>query len=234
MGLEASVINGNIKNTSTVSTSSESTKASGSSMDKDTFLQLLVTQMKYQDPLEPQSNTEYVSQFAQFSELEEMQNLSNSMTLQRASALVGQYVEITHTDETTGEISQTAGVVDYVTYENNKAFVSIGDELYSVDDITKSFDEKYANAGILAAEFEKSLGKLPKIGELTTAYKDVIDNLTAVFNDMTDYEKGFLSDDAKSAYAEYADRMKLLLALEGESSDTEEDSSAEEEDTVKV
>ena len=44
-------------------------KGSGGEMDKDAFLQLLVAQMKYQDPLEPTSNTEYVSKYATFSEL---------------------------------------------------------------------------------------------------------------------------------------------------------------------
>ena len=52
---------------SSISLSSE-TKTSNSSLDKDAFLQLLVAQMKYQDPLEPTDNTEYVAQLATFSE----------------------------------------------------------------------------------------------------------------------------------------------------------------------
>ena len=68
------------------------------SLDKDAFLQLLVAQMKYQDPLEPTSNTEYISQFATFSELEQMQNMSASMDLFRASSLVGQTVLLKVTD----------------------------------------------------------------------------------------------------------------------------------------
>ncbi len=55
----------------------EETKKANSSLDKDAFLQLLVAQMKYQDPLQPTSNTEYISQLATFSELEEMQNLTS-------------------------------------------------------------------------------------------------------------------------------------------------------------
>ena len=41
-------------------------------ISKDTFLKLLVTQMQYQDPLDPMDNGEYLSQLAQFSALEQM------------------------------------------------------------------------------------------------------------------------------------------------------------------
>ena len=49
------------------------------SLDKDAFLQLLVTQMQYQDPLDPQDNSEYVAQLAQFSSLEQMTNVYKSV-----------------------------------------------------------------------------------------------------------------------------------------------------------
>ena len=55
----------------------KTTKSNG--MDKESFLQLLVAQMKYQDPLEPTSNTEYISQYAQFSQVESLQSMSLSL-----------------------------------------------------------------------------------------------------------------------------------------------------------
>ena len=51
-----------------------------SSLNKDAFLQLLVTQMRYQDPLDPQDNSEYLSQLAQFSALEQMTNVASGLT----------------------------------------------------------------------------------------------------------------------------------------------------------
>jgi flagellar basal-body rod modification protein FlgD len=71
-------------------------------LGKDAFLQLLVTQMKNQNPLDPQDNTQFVAQLAQFSSLESMQNLTStvdsiassyqsSQALQ-ASSLVGRSV----------------------------------------------------------------------------------------------------------------------------------------------
>ena len=43
----------------------KSDTTNGSNLDKDAFLQLLVTQMQYQDPLQPTDNTEYMSQLTQ-------------------------------------------------------------------------------------------------------------------------------------------------------------------------
>ncbi|MDY6821967.1 MAG: flagellar hook capping FlgD N-terminal domain-containing protein [Deferribacterota bacterium] len=48
-------------------------------MDKDAFLQLLVAQMKNQNPAEPMDNSEFVSQSAQFSALEQLINLSDKL-----------------------------------------------------------------------------------------------------------------------------------------------------------
>ncbi len=51
------------------------TRAAGE-LGKDAFLQLLVTQMQYQDPLSPMDNTDMIAQLAQFSALEQMNNLN--------------------------------------------------------------------------------------------------------------------------------------------------------------
>jgi flagellar basal-body rod modification protein FlgD len=56
-----------------------STGQAGSALGKDAFLQLLVTQMKNQNPLDPQDNGEFVAQLAQFSSLEGIQSLKESV-----------------------------------------------------------------------------------------------------------------------------------------------------------
>ena len=61
------VKNGVIEQANRTSTESKAKNELG----KDAFLQLLVTQMKYQDPLNPSSNTEYIAQLATFSQLEQ-------------------------------------------------------------------------------------------------------------------------------------------------------------------
>ena len=105
-----------VDNTSASSLAKDKVSKTGnSSLDKDAFLQLLVAQMKYQDPLEPTSNTEYISQFATFSELEQMQNMSATLELSRASSLVGQTVLMRVTDSS-GREKIVQGNVDYIIY----------------------------------------------------------------------------------------------------------------------
>ncbi|MGE5340819.1 MAG: flagellar hook assembly protein FlgD [Candidatus Omnitrophota bacterium] len=50
-------------------------------MGKDAFMQLLINQMANQDPLEPMDNSQFVSQLAQFSSLEQMQNVASSVEM---------------------------------------------------------------------------------------------------------------------------------------------------------
>lgn len=109
--------------------SSKTDSSSGSSLDKDAFLKLLVTQMQYQDPLEPTSNTEYMSQLAQFSSVEQLQNLGSIFSSNQALNLTGQYV-ILNVPDSTGNTKQVSGLVDYVTVSDGKTYFHIGDEYY--------------------------------------------------------------------------------------------------------
>ena len=48
-------------------------------MGKDAFLQLLVTQLRYQDPLKPMENTAFIAQLSQYSSLEQLINMNETM-----------------------------------------------------------------------------------------------------------------------------------------------------------
>lgn len=192
-----------------VSNLQKETKTANSSLGKDAFLQLLVAQMKYQDPLEPTSNTEYISQLATFSELEEMQNLTSGMTLQRASSLVGQYCFMKVTDSS-GNTTYPEGFVDYVVYENNKAYLSIGETLYSIDDLDTVADSAYMQASKAAEAFVAEMNKLPAAAKVTKDNLKSIADLITVYENMTEYQKDFLGKDNTAVYEAYVKKFQEM------------------------
>lgn len=153
----SSVAEVNSDGTLNISESSQQTeRKTGSSLDKDDFLLLLVTQMQYQDPLEPTDNTQYVAQLAQFSELEQMENLNQTANNNTAYSLVGKTVYIEQ-KSSSGDVQSVQGTVDYVTIQNGKAKVSVDGTLYSYDDIVKVIDQSYLIASYLPAVKKQSV-----------------------------------------------------------------------------
>jgi flagellar basal-body rod modification protein FlgD len=81
------------------------------SLGKNAFLQILTTEMSNQDPTQQTDSTAYVAQLAQFSSLEQMQNLNNSVTFSNASSLIGKTVTVSDTDANNNPYSgSVAGV----------------------------------------------------------------------------------------------------------------------------
>ena len=91
-------------------------------LDKDAFLQLLVTQMKYQDPLNPGDSTEYMSQLAQYSSLEATMNIGDAIDKSNGLNLVGQYV-IMNAKDSSGNESMISGLVQYATVKNGEVML---------------------------------------------------------------------------------------------------------------
>ena len=118
------------------------TNTGTSSLGKDAFLQLLVTQMKYQDPLNPNTDTEFVAQLATFSQLEQLQNLGQTSTNSQAFNLVGKDV-VVKTTNSTGETVFKQGKVDFVNIAKGKVQLSIEDKMYSMDDLCQVIDGYY-------------------------------------------------------------------------------------------
>lgn len=232
MALMAPVEDGKVVESASQSSLKNTSLNKGNDMDKDAFLQLLVAQMKYQDPLQPTSNTEYVAQYAQFSQVEQMQNMSSSMDLQRASALVGQEVYI-KTTASNGETKYVQGKVDYVVYENNKAYLSINEELYSLEDLDTIADGAYLSAYNKALDFVKALKKLPVLGGVDLTDAGTIDKLEEIYNEMSDYEKSFLAKDVVDSLNKYIEKLEEVRAAADNEKPEEPEEPKDEEDEEK-
>ncbi|NLW57130.1 MAG: hypothetical protein GX050_11060, partial [Firmicutes bacterium] len=70
----------------------QSAMKTGNTLGKDAFLHLLVTELRYQDPLDPLKDRDFIAQMAQFSTLEQMQNLNRVGELQQATTMLGRPV----------------------------------------------------------------------------------------------------------------------------------------------
>ncbi|MCR4892849.1 MAG: flagellar hook capping protein [Lachnospiraceae bacterium] len=208
MSVSAIVDQGKVTN---LTDESSSKNTSADSVNKDQFLQLLVAQMKYQDPLQPTDNTEYVSQLANFSELEQMQNLVASTESQRAYGLVGSLVTVTHTDESTGATTEVTGKVDSVIKSGTTVKLSINDQYYDLDDVTQVYDTNYADAQALSSEFATAYNALPALTNLTAAnaetYKSQVQTLSDTYNEMSIYQRTFLAVDTVNGLKSYIERM---------------------------
>ena len=208
MALLAPVENGEIVKTETTST----TKTNNNSMDKEAFLKLLVAQMQYQDPLEPTSNTEYIAQYAQFSQVESLQNMSSAMDLQRAGNLVGKtvYVQTTNSE---GETGYVMGKVDYVTYEGGKAYVYINEKRYSLSDVQTVMDDAYYDAYNMAMQLVLGINRLPSIGALDLTDGETVDKLNEIYQNMNEYQRSFVAQEKADALAAYVEKMAELRKL---------------------
>lgn len=123
------------------------TNATKNILGKDDFLKLLMTQLKYQDPLEPTDNKEFIAQMAQFTSLEQMGNISagfaelnqlqfgllQETATSKAISLIGRNVEATN-PETKEVIS---GIVTGMKMVDGIPKIIIGSGEVDMDTITK-------------------------------------------------------------------------------------------------
>ena len=170
---------------------------------KDQFLQLLVAQMKYQDPMQPTSNTEYISQYATFSSLEQMQNMSATLTMSRANEMAGKSVVIHHKETGTSATQEIEGIVDYVTFENNKAKVYVNGSAYSVDEVYAVMDDTYTKKAELAESFKKSVNELPKLVDLKQSDAAKIENLANSYDQLDTTTKSLIGEDVVNTLMQY-------------------------------
>ncbi len=90
-------------------------------LGKDDFLKLLVTQLRYQDPMQPMEDKEFIGQMAQFSSLEQMQNMSAAFQSTQANSMIGKYVEWTDAQQ-----NLCGGIVSAVSISDGTVKLVVG------------------------------------------------------------------------------------------------------------
>lgn len=107
-------------------------------LGQNEFLQLLVTQMRNQDPMQPVSDTEFIAQMAQFTNLEQTKAMSSDITklrqgndFQQGTGLLGRYVRLS-----LGDSGFTNGIVTDLDVKDGEARIIVGDKAYTLDQVT--------------------------------------------------------------------------------------------------
>lgn len=110
-------------------------------LDKNAFLQLLVAQLRYQDPLQAQDSQSFINQMVQFTTLEQIGNMQSLLTqlalfseLSQGTALIGRRVSLAGPDGETVE-----GVVEKVTVSDNSVYLSVGGSSYGLAQLREVF-----------------------------------------------------------------------------------------------
>ena len=129
-----------------LTTASTQTTSGSNGLNQNSFLQLLTMQMKYQDPLSPQSGTQFVAQLAQFTALEQMTNVATAsqsilsdvsamesmIQMSFAHQLIGANVTV---DDSNGK--SVSGTVSSVHFSNGNPEVVVNGSTYPLSSVVK-------------------------------------------------------------------------------------------------
>lgn len=109
-------------------------------LGKDDFLKLLITQLQHQDPMNPSSDTEFIAQVAQFSSLEQMQNMNNATRQQQAFSMIGKYISGTTSADESGDARVVSGQVTGVRMSEGKILLVVGENEVPLDGLLEVSD----------------------------------------------------------------------------------------------
>lgn len=166
-----------------------STRKTGGDLGKSDFLNLLVTQLRYQDPLEPVDDKEFIAQMAQFSSLEQMQNMNGVLSNSQAFNLIGKDVTASTTDPKTLEVKTVQGIVSTVKMSNGKTYLVINGQDVEAEKVIQVNESVY-NTNSNLSQYTNLIGFKVK----GAAYDSTTSDLIYLSGDVKEIQKGLHED----------------------------------------
>ena len=169
----------------------QKTKVYSDNLDKDAFLNLLVTQLKNQNPLEPMDNSQFIAQMAQFSSLEQAQNTNKTIKADSAYNMVNKLVKATYVDPKTNENKEVVGEVSMVRVDGDKVYLKVNgtevlyDDVKEVTEVISPYDQMQAiNQNFKMSSAFSLIGKDVKAkvakDSTNTAFDEVVGKVSGV------------------------------------------------------
>jgi flagellar basal-body rod modification protein FlgD len=114
-----------------LSSASDASNNPSSALNQSDFLKLLVAQIQYQDPMNPQSDTQMAAQMAQFTSLQQATQSTSSLAMIQANSLVGSTVNVQIDSQ-----HSASGVVTGVVMNNGTPQITVGGQNYGLNQVT--------------------------------------------------------------------------------------------------
>ncbi len=146
--------------------SSKSSSTGSSDLDMDDFLKLFVAQLSCQDPLggssdSSSSGTDYISQLAQLTVLEQLSALNDSLSANQAYGMIGKYVYIGQSSDSNLIFGKVEGVIN----EDGVNRLMVGGETYDLSEVYAVIDP----GSVTAATDDQVLKSADMIGKTVKA-----------------------------------------------------------------
>lgn len=132
MTTSASPVNSSLVPIGNTSASAGNKTGTDGLLDPNTFLSLLVAELRYQDPMDPTNSANFMSQLAQLSQVEQLQTVASSSKIGAAASLIGQ--PVTGIDTSGNVIS---GTVTGVTNGSSGPTLDVGGKIISLSSVTQ-------------------------------------------------------------------------------------------------
>ena len=129
-------------------------RTTGMKNDSNMFLTLMLKQLENQDPTEPTDNTQWLSQLAQYSSLEQMTQMNSGLEncakyisamyddmmlnseINQTLSMIGKDVTLKIPDENDStKFDTVSGTVTEASFENGSGQIKIGDKYYSIENV---------------------------------------------------------------------------------------------------